>query len=185
MRDSHSEILTCIKTKALAAVGGAAIDCADLALQSIAQCCEADDVKLSMEVYSSATSAYIRLKRRDYASADAFINDLKLKMGAISLFDQNKITTEKPVADLVPGEIILYHLPGNAGFTGHTMIVTANDSAAQQIVVAEGHVGGGSPTAGTYTYAELPTKFNHIANSAFKGGREWNWSNIIDNTDSN
>ena len=73
-----------------------------------------------MEVYSSATSAYIRLKRRDYSSVNAFIADLKLKMGAISLFDQNKITTEKLVADLVPGEIILYHLPGNAGFTGHT-----------------------------------------------------------------
>ena len=53
-------------------------------------------------------------------------------------------------------------------------------AAAQQVVVAEGHVGGGSPTSGTYTYAELPTKFNHIANSAFKGGREWKWSNIID-----
>ena len=181
MKDNdYSSVLDCIKTKAAAAVGGGPIDCADLALQSLAQCCETDNIKLSMEVYDSATSAYIRLKRSSYASLNAFVSDLKNKMGAISLFDQDKITKPKPVADLIAGEIILYHLPGNPGYTGHTMIVTSNDTAAQKVTVAEGHVGGDPPTAATYTYAELPTKFDGTPNAVFKGGRKWNWSNIVE-----
>lgn len=181
MANDFPKILACIKTKAAAAVGGAAIDCADLALQSLAQCCETEGVQLSLDVYDSATSAYIRLKRSNYDSLDKYVEDLKLKMGAISLFDQDKITKEKKVENLVPGEIILYHLPGNSAFTGHTMIVTANNTVAKEVTVAEGHVGGEPPSEGTYTYAQLPNKFSANPNSKFKGGRSWNWSNIIDN----
>jgi hypothetical protein len=182
MANDYSIILNCIKTKAVAAVGGEAIDCADLALQSLAQCCEDDNVKLSMEVYDSDTGDYIRLKRSAYASVEAFINDLKIKMGAISLHDRDRITKEKPLADLVPGEIILYHLPGNADYTGHTMIVTANNTADEKVVVSEGHISGESPTKGTYTYSELPDKFSDQPKAKFKGGRKWNWSNIVVST---
>ncbi|WP_413746564.1 hypothetical protein [Synechococcus sp. MIT S9507] len=181
MANNFPKILACIKTKATAAVGGVAIDCADLALQSLAQCCETEGVKLSMEVFDSTTSSYTRLKRSDYDSLDKYVEVLKLNMGAISLFDQNKITQKKQVEDLVPGEIILYHLPGNPGFTGHTMIVTANNTVAKEVTVAEGHVGSDPPSQGTYTYAQLPNKFSANPNSKFKGGRGWNWSNIIDN----
>jgi len=178
MTTNYANILDCIKTKAVAAVGGAAIDCADLALESLAECCEADNVKLSMEVYDSGTSVYIRLKRSAYASLEAYIKDLKLKMGATSLYDQDKITKKKPLSDLVPGEIILYHLPGNADYTGHTMIVTANNTTAKKITVTEGHIGDGPPTEETYTYAEIRSKFDEKPNSEFKGGRKWNWGNI-------
>jgi len=186
MTNNYSTILNCIKTKAVAAVGGANIDCADLALQSLAQCCEAENVKLSMEVYNSATNVYIRLKRSDYPTLDAYISDLKNKMGAISLFDQNKITKKKHLSELVNGELILYHLPGNApSYTGHTMIVTAHNKTTKTVVVAEGHIGEGAegiPTEGTYTYAELQDKFSDKPNAKFEGGREWNWSNIVIST---
>ena len=182
MTNDHSIILNCIKIKAVAAVSGAPIDCADLALESIAQCCEAQNVKLSMEVYDSATSKYIRLKRSAYSSVEAYIKDLKNKMGATSLYDQNKITIKKPLEDLVPGELILYHLPGNEEYTGHTMIVTANNPMEKKVVVTEGHIKQNPPTKGTYTYAELAEEFSDQPNAEFKGGRKWNWNNIVVST---
>ncbi len=174
----HDVILACIAQKAEAAIGGAAIDCADLALASLAQCCEDNNVRLSLEVYDSDTGAYIRIKRRDYASVDEYIRTIKIKMGAISLFDQDKVTVPKDLSALVPGDLILYQLSGNPDFTGHTMVVLTNDASGQEVEVAEGHTGSGSPTRGTYAYTALPGLFGDT--SQFKGGREWKWRNIED-----
>lgn len=180
MAINYLKILDCLSANAAAAVGGPAIDCADLALQCLAQCCEAEGIKLTLEVYDAASNAYIRLNRTNYNTIDKYVADLKLKLGAISLFDQDKITKKKRVDDLVPGETVLYHLPGNTDYTGHTMIVTAHDASSKLVTVAEGHVGGGAPSEGIYTYTQLAEKFSTKPNSEFKGGRSWNWGSIID-----
>lgn len=170
-------VLECIKTKAEAAIGGNPIDCADLALTTLAECCEGR-IKLSLEVYDASTREYTRIKRGSYTSKEAFISDVKSKMGAISLFDQTKVTIQKELNSLVPGELILYDLRGQGGaYTGHTMILLKNDPSNKKVEVAEGHLSDQPPTRGTYAYKDLPNKFE---NSVYIGGRGWNWENITD-----
>ena len=152
-------------------------DCADTALTALIECAAEMKIPLNLPVWDAAEKkwAYLRSEDEAYVDVKAFINDVRAKMGAISLYDRNRITTPEDVSKLQPGDLIVYRIEGT-GLTGHTMVVLQNDAAKKTVTVGEGHMGGGLPEKSDYTYDQIFKRFNGPVDNK---GRVWNCQCII------
>ena len=170
------KIRECMKREALAVVDKTKIDCADVAIMSFAKCAIGQGYKVDIPVYDSATSKYIVLRSIDYNDADAYIKDLRNKVGAINLWDQGKVTRARPYLDLIEGDLVLYDIPNHApAYTGHTMVVVENDKALRRVIVVEGHLDE-FPEKNQYSYEQLDGKWNGPLE---RKGRIWNWEKLL------
>jgi len=152
-------------------------DCADTALTALIECAAEMKIPLNLPVWEAKEKKWTYLRSEDEAYVDikVFINDVRAKMGAISLYDRNVITSPDEVSKLQPGDLIIYRIEGQ-GLTGHTMVVLENDAKSKKITVGEGHMEGKPPEKSKYTYDQVFKKFGPPVDNK---GRTWNCECII------
>jgi hypothetical protein len=124
--------------------GKTGFDCADDALTALAECASAEGQPLTIPVYDASSHKYVDIRSADYSSVDGFAKALRDKMGAVSLFDSDKVTvaigkaSDTPEANLgllERGNLVIYDLRDHhsSEYTGHTMVIVENRPNQKQI----------------------------------------------------
>ncbi len=156
-------------------------DCADVALTALVQSAAAEGLPLSLPVWDANKSAWKKLRSQSdsYTSVDQYAEAVRKDMGAMSLFDRNRLTRPKDIDKLVGGDLISYNLKyqRDPRYRGHTMNVLDNDPAKGVIRVGEGHLTG-PVVESRYTYKDIREKWRGPVEGK---GREWNFSVIGQN----
>lgn len=170
------------KVERWVASGDVTIDCADLAVTALAECAHAQSLALTVPVWDAASSRWITLRSADYPTLDKYTAALRANIGAVNLFDRDRVTGARALDAMEPGDLVLYDLRAqeNPAYTGHTMVVLSNDPAHRSVRVGEGHLSR-PPEITTYTYTELAALFQHAGTPippVGGKGRVWNWSAI-------
>lgn len=154
-------------------------DCADVALASLARSAEDLGAELSVPFYDSKAKEYSTIDREDFSSRKKFSFYLQMMIGAQGLQSQNRITSPVAIADAVPGDLFIWDLTehGNAGYTGHTMVIIENSPDEERVKVIEGHVSEGSVVEESdYTYQEILDYASHWPEPSGGGARRFNAS---------
>lgn len=172
-----STIERCIGSKVASWISsGRQLDCADVALTALAECAEAESKPLALDVWDSSQEQWKTIRSNDFASISKFAEKIRSEMGAVNLFDRDRVTSAKKLDSLDTGDLLVWDLRSHGGqYTGHTMVVLSNDPANRRVEVGEGHLSE-EPSRSVYTYTEIMNKWE----GPVKGkGRAWNWSRLL------
>lgn len=157
------------------------MDCADLALTTLAAAAAEYGLPLSVPVWDGNTKSMKALSSQDnkYNNLEDYQKDLRQNLGAINLIDRDKVTKSKDLPKLEAGDLIIYDLRSHrdSRYSGHTRIVLSNDTGKEEMTIGEAHLPPTPSNTSTMSYKELKDG-NWPGTMVKDKGREWNWSEI-------